>query len=172
MISYNIFCLISEGLPSFLTDKEPSNRSYQDQLYDILNMSGQQNVGGQGHQDMGGHRNGNFWDGIQGHGENQLPLNQVVYNDRRRSNAIPEDILSSHGNAGLNIDPVPVKNADGLRLYKCDECGKCFSRKDFLKRHAIIHTGLRPFVCDICGRGFNVKTNLAAHKVKLHYLKK
>ncbi|XP_060579409.1 zinc finger protein 84-like [Ruditapes philippinarum] len=161
-----------KDLPLLLLEKEASNRSYQDQLFDILNTSG---LNTSGHHNVGSHRNGNFWDGAQDLGENQVLFNQMNFENsdtRRKSYTAPEDVSMVTGNQSLNIDPVPMKSVSGLTLYKCEECGKCFSRKDFLKRHVIIHTGLRPFVCDICGRGFNVKTNLNAHKMKLHYLKK
>lgn len=145
MISFTF----SDHLPNFLFDKETSGRSYQDQLFDIVNTTAQpyMPLPRQEHLKsfVTSHRGDSFLNSPPTKSQSPLELDPI-----------------------LNMDPIPVQKIGGLTLYKCDECGKCFSRKDFLKRHAIIHTGLRPFVCDICGRGFNVKTNLSSHRAKIH----
>jgi KRAB domain-containing zinc finger protein len=44
----------------------------------------------------------------------------------------------------------------GDKPYKCDICGKGFSKKDGLQTHVRTHTGDKPFKCDIheCGKRF------------------
>ncbi|XP_069672568.1 zinc finger protein OZF-like isoform X1 [Periplaneta americana] len=51
--------------------------------------------------------------------------------------------------------------------FKCKVCGKCFTKLAVLKQHVLIHTGERPFECDVCGKNFNQLGNLNQH-ARLH----
>ena len=55
--------------------------------------------------------------------------------------------------------------------YSCDECGRQFTSKSYVKQHkAIVHRQEKPFVCSVCGKSFSTKTNMKAHMV-VHYIK-
>ncbi|XP_037076271.1 zinc finger protein 135-like [Pollicipes pollicipes] len=47
--------------------------------------------------------------------------------------------------------------------HKCAACGKLFSTRYHLERHAMIHSGRRPHQCELCGRAFVQKGDLARH---------
>ncbi|KAF7965247.1 hypothetical protein HWV62_44884, partial [Athelia sp. TMB] len=70
--------------------------------------------------------------------------------------------------------PVPVKEGvqKAARVYVCkvEDCGKCFSRGEHLKRHIrSIHTHEKPFQCShpACDKFFNRHDNLLQHQ-KVH----
>ncbi|MEE6506082.1 hypothetical protein FKM82_007492 [Ascaphus truei] len=50
------------------------------------------------------------------------------------------------------------------KLYKCPECGKCFSRGSHLEQHQRTHTGEIPYICHECGKRFPKKCNLNRHQ--------
>ena len=55
------------------------------------------------------------------------------------------------------------------KLFKCDNCDKCFARKDVLERHkGTVHEGKKPFKCSICNTGFSRKDFLTRHISTLH----
>lgn len=59
-----------------------------------------------------------------------------------------------------------VLDASGPR-YKCrwSGCDACFSDKNKIRRHMIVHTGARPWLCPVagCGRMFSQDFNARAH---------
>ncbi|XP_027875965.1 zinc finger protein 37-like isoform X3 [Xiphophorus couchianus] len=50
------------------------------------------------------------------------------------------------------------------RSFKCDICGRCYTRQYKLKNHYKTHTGERPFSCEICGKSFSLSYILKCHK--------
>ena len=57
--------------------------------------------------------------------------------------------------------------ADKSKPHKCQVCSKCFTTKQVLERHNLIHKGERLFVYEKCGKDFNKKCNLKCHQ-KVH----
>uniref|UniRef100_A0A672T1N6 C2H2-type domain-containing protein n=1 Tax=Sinocyclocheilus grahami TaxID=75366 RepID=A0A672T1N6_SINGR len=49
----------------------------------------------------------------------------------------------------------------------CDNCGKSFASKEYLKHHNRIHSGFRPYKCETCGRAFALRNSLHQH-MKTH----
>eukprot|EP00357_Protocruzia_adherens_P004413 CAMPEP_0115019300 /NCGR_PEP_ID=MMETSP0216-20121206/29356_1 /TAXON_ID=223996 /ORGANISM="Protocruzia adherens, Strain Boccale" /LENGTH=303 /DNA_ID=CAMNT_0002390733 /DNA_START=105 /DNA_END=1017 /DNA_ORIENTATION=+ len=54
----------------------------------------------------------------------------------------------------------------GTRKHVCEECGKKFSLKQYLKEHKLTHTGERPYKCTYagCTRTFRQRGKLSIHK--------
>ena len=46
------------------------------------------------------------------------------------------------------------------KQYNCKVCGKSFSRKNYLERHTLTHTGVKPYNWALCKRGFSQKSHL------------
>ena len=47
--------------------------------------------------------------------------------------------------------------------YQCMECGRKFSRKDYLNEHQRVHSNERPFLCVECGLSFRAAGHLRHH---------
>lgn len=76
---------------------------------------------------------------------------------------------------------IVTEDDDNMRPFKCDTCGKAFSRLDYCKSHQRVHSsmygcysktrclisadkeGLKRHKCDICDRGFRSTSNLRNH---------
>ncbi|XP_062829064.1 zinc finger protein 436 [Anolis carolinensis] len=53
----------------------------------------------------------------------------------------------------------------GEKPYKCLECGKCYPKNNTLRRHQKTHLGEKPYKCKNCGRCFIEKGNLKRHEI-------
>merc|ERR1712096_231609 len=61
----------------------------------------------------------------------------------------------------------PEEDQARIQSKTC-QCGKTFSSKEKLARHALIHTGVKPFECQHCDRAFNRKDKLNEHIKNKH----
>nr|CAD7399184.1 unnamed protein product [Timema cristinae] len=52
-------------------------------------------------------------------------------------------------------------------IFKCNDCNKCFSRKQNFVEHYRVHSKLKPYICKECGKGFSTSSNLKRH-VTIH----
>lgn len=67
--------------------------------------------------------------------------------------------------SGNTITEQSGNQTNGNKIFKCNECGKCFNAHYNLTRHMPIHTGVRPFICKVCGKGFRQASTLCRHKI-------
>lgn len=56
------------------------------------------------------------------------------------------------------------EEADGSKPYRCEVCGKLFTRSRSLAEHQLIHTGERPFKCSMCDKTFTCSRYLMCHE--------
>lgn len=64
----------------------------------------------------------------------------------------------------------PVVNFKNEASFKCDFCGKLFTRNWYLKQHIKLHSNQKPFSCNHCDKRFlnssNLKQHLKTHSVE------
>ena len=81
----------------------------------------------------------------------------------------PHCEYKTYNKANLNIHIESVHL--GLRLHKCDECGKGFTQGSHLKTHRKnVHLKEKDprFQCDECSKSFNSNQQLRSHQIRLH----
>ena len=55
-----------------------------------------------------------------------------------------------------------------LARYRCETCGKGYSRRSNYYDHLATHTGTKRHVCVVCQRQFTFKNSLKAHVLRFH----
>lgn len=84
---------------------------------------------------------------------------------RHQLNSNEQQTSSSNQVSGATNSQSIEPTSAGNKVYKCNDCGKCFNAHYNLTRHMPIHTGVRPFVCKVCGKGFRQASTLCRHKI-------
>ncbi|KAJ9580866.1 hypothetical protein L9F63_023954, partial [Diploptera punctata] len=79
--------------------------------------------------------------------------------DISRSSCPSFNLASSVPKEDTEVDP-PI----GKGPFKCEICGKEFSKSSHYKRHIKCHSDDKPFLCNLCTASFNVESNLILHK--------
>ncbi|XP_069682604.1 zinc finger protein 345-like [Periplaneta americana] len=51
--------------------------------------------------------------------------------------------------------------------FVCSLCSKTFTKRVYLKRHEVVHSGERPYICTECGNSFSRTGDLAKH-LRIH----
>merc|ERR1712133_19108 len=57
-----------------------------------------------------------------------------------------------------------VEHHQKVQRYACDQCDFKTHRSDTLKKHMVSHTGIFPHTCSTCGKGFKSKPEVDKHE--------
>ena len=61
--------------------------------------------------------------------------------------------------SSLNTHIQAAHNPSGP-AFKCDQCDKCFSDRNNLKKHLYVHSDIKPYICSFCKKGTGILINL------------
>ena len=92
----------------------------------------------------------------------------LISKDSKNKVLVNKNIIFSANKAANYVIP-PVQNNQKnqpktvTKSFKCETCGKEFSKQSKLKRHKLIHVKVNPFPCLLCGRRFKRKDHLRGH---------
>jgi len=89
--------------------------------------------------------------------------NDLLFKKQQYTSKVCIENVAKAAYINSNSSLLVGKQKTSDRSHKCDVCGKGFSRKDYLNKHILCHTGHRPYKCDVCGKGFNRKDILNKH---------
>ncbi|KAK3857801.1 hypothetical protein Pcinc_035968 [Petrolisthes cinctipes] len=95
-----------------------------------------------------------------------VTIGAKIKNEKDSGEVNCEEELKNTNSLDYNHKPLHVK----VKPFKCEECGKTFSRKANLEIHQIVHTksltGERTYTCRYCSATFTERRALMIHKNK------
>ena len=69
----------------------------------------------------------------------------------------------THESIPLSKNEIQCK--DGIKLYQCPTCSKCFRHGQTLRIHLRVHSAERPYTCDVCSKSFRQLAHLKYHRL-------
>ena len=64
-------------------------------------------------------------------------------------------------------EPSVVKRLQDGR-FQCDVCQRVFNRKDYVRKHVLIHKGVYPYHCKVCAKVFRQRSQFRHHMALKH----
>lgn len=96
-------------------------------------------------------------------------VHRVIENADRNNKVFMMEVTgqnSSHGD-GLKLQPINdsmIEANEEIKVFKCDQCPKAFTRRIMLKSHQSVHSTQRGFTCQACEKWFPTKSALIRHE--------
>ena len=93
-------------------------------------------------------------------------LNHEVFEIKQKNQEKTHDV---NQRKNYKLQKISPNESQTKKIFKCDECGKCFSNaRNFQLHRKTVHEGRKDKKCEECGERFGQNSSLTRHKKFIH----